>query len=219
MFQNIYHRNNSPSSSRINNDSLAQSLAPMDIETGNLYNPHERDNSYISKFKNAVYEHYDFLYEKFFHIYFIIIFEILFYFNYIVKIEEVEVKRILSNFARYINRMGIDWRIIVPSSEKQRIGVFCDGIEKDLTSKSNVELQNQAYSILWSLGIVWIFLTILHFTIYKSFKKIGINILKSIFFISLIGIFEYYFFTTIVVHYATIGNEEATCYLFEDVLN
>lgn len=219
MFQNIYHRNNSPSSSRINNDNLSQSLAPMDIDTGNLYNPNERDNSYISKFKNAVYEHYDFLYEKFFHIYFIIIFEILFYFNYIVKIEEVEVKRILSNFASYINRMGIKWSIIVPSSEKQRIRVFCDGIQKDLTSKSNVELQNQAYSILWALGIVWIFLTILHFTVYRSFKKIGVNILKSIFFISLIGIFEYYFFTTIVVHYATIGNEEATCYLFEDVLN
>ena len=132
MFQNIYHRNNSPSSSRINNDNLSQSLAPMDIDTGNLYNPNERDNSYISKFKNAVYEHYDFLYEKFFHIYFIIIFEILFYFNYIVKIEEVEVKRILSNFARYINRMGIDWRIIVPSSEKQRIGVFVME-SKDLT--------------------------------------------------------------------------------------
>ena len=61
--------------------------------------------------------------------------------------------------------MGIKWSIIVPSSEKQRIRVFCDGIQKDLTSKSNVELQNQAYSILWALGIVWIFLTILHFTV------------------------------------------------------
>ena len=216
MFQNIYHRNNSPSSSRTNNYELSQSLAPMNIETDNLQTINE---SKLTKLKNIVYTHYDFIYEKFFHIYFIIIFEILFYFNYIVKIEQVEVKRILANFASYLNKMGINWKLIVPSSEKKRISVFCEGIQEDLVSKDNVELQNQAYNILWSLGIVWIFLTIIHFTIYNSFTKIGINILKSIFFISLIGIFEYYFFTTIVIHYATIGNEEATCYLFEDVLN
>ena len=219
MFQNIYHRNNSPSSSRISNEQLSHSLAPMNIETNGIYLPDESQHSRLNKILNVVYIHYDFIYEKFFHIYFIIIFEILFYFNYIVNIEQVEVKRILSNFASYTNRMGIDWRLIVPTSEKKRIDVFCSGIEEDLVSKENVRLQNQAYNILWTLGIVWIFLTIIHYAIYRSFGKIGINILKSIFFISIIGIFEYYFFTTIVIHYATIGNEEATCYLFEDVLN
>jgi hypothetical protein len=219
MFQNIHHRTNSPSCSRINNANLSESLTPMEIDTGNLYNPNDIDNSSWDRLKNFIYCHYDFLYEKFFHIYFIIIFEILFYFNYIVDIEKIEIKRVLANFAGYINALGLEWNAIIPNAEKQRIHLLCEGIKNDLVSKDNVELENKAYNILWSLGIVWITLTIIHFIVYKSFKKIGINILKSIFFIALIGLFEYFFFTNIVVHYATITNEEATCDLFEDIIS
>lgn len=219
MFQNIYHRTNSPSSNRINNLSLSQSLSPIEIDTDNLYNPNDIDTSNLDKFKSFVYSHYDFLYEKFFHIYFIIIFEIMFYFNYIVNIEKVEIKRVLSNFASYINALGFEWNTIIPTAEKNRIHLLCGGIKNNLVSKDNARLENKSYNILWGLAIVWLIMTILHFIIYKSFKKIGINIIKSIFFIGLIGLFEYFFFTTIVVHYATITNEEATCDLFEDILS
>jgi hypothetical protein len=87
-----------------------------------------------------------------------------------------------------------------------------------LVSKNNVKLENEATRIIWILSIIWVVLTLFHFYRYRSIKKIGINLLKAIIFIGLIGIFEFYFFNNIVKKYVTLGNEEATCYLFDDLL-
>ena len=207
-------------SSPNNSSNHTPRLDNFEIEESRGFNYQEitSENTHLNTILNFLYEHYDLIYQKFFHIYFIIVFEILFYFNYIVNIESSEVKRVLSNFAAYLGGMGIDWRIIIPSSEKHRIMYFCESIENNLIYKENAKLKQEAYSIIWGLTIAWCFLTFLHFLTYRSPKKIALNLLKSIIFISVIGLFEYYFFTKIVTHYVTIGNEQATCYLFEDIL-
>lgn len=195
-------------------------LQPLDIETPhfNYEEINQEQLPYDNLFLKYIHKNYDYLYQKFFHIYFIIVFEIMFYFNYIVNIEAEEVKKILKNFANYLINLGLDFSILLPPNERHRISLFCNSIEENLVSKNNVKLENEATRIIWILSIIWVVLTLFHFYRYRSVKKIGINLLKAIIFIGLIGIFEFYFFNNIVKKYVTLGNEEATCYLFDDLL-
>ena len=121
-------------SSPNNSNTHTPRLDNFEIEESRGFNYQEitSENTHFNTVLIFLYEHYDLIYQKFFHIYFIIVFEILFYFNYIVNIESSEVKRVLSNFADYLGGMGIDWRIIIPSSEKHRIMYFCESIENNL---------------------------------------------------------------------------------------
>jgi preprotein translocase subunit SecG len=195
-------------------------LQPLDIETPhfNYEEINQEQLPYDNLVLKYIHKNYDYLYQKFFHIYFIIVFEIMFYFNYIVNIEAEEVEKILKNFANYLINLGLDFSILLPPNERHRISFFCNSIEENLVSKNNVKLENEATRIIWILSIIWVVLTLFHFYRYRSIKKIGINLLKAIIFIGLIGIFEFYFFNNIVKKYVTLGNEEATCYLFDDLL-
>ena len=79
-------------------------------------------------------------------------------------------------------------------------------------------LENKCMGLIYILLFIWAVMTIFHYSIYKSYKLILINIIKSQLFICIIGVFEFYFFTRIVNHYSTISNEEATCILLNDII-
>ena len=149
-------------------------------------------------------KYYNTIYEKYFHIFFIIIFEVLFYFNYIVKIENIDIIEILNSFGVYINNIGVLWKDIIPEPEEKMINNICAGINNNLVSKSNEDLEKQCIFIIWMLSIIWIILSIIHYTLYKSLKMLINNLIKSILFIFFIGIFELYFFTMIISNYIFI---------------
>tara|TARA_Y100000996_G_C22495047_1_gene631936 strand:- start:135 stop:689 length:555 start_codon:yes stop_codon:yes gene_type:complete len=169
------------------------------------------DRYYLKKYYNSIYE-------KYIHIVFIIIFEILFYFKYISRIESDDIIHILNTFGNYLSRIGIPWTDIIDSSDKAILSSFCNGITNTMIDKNNISLENKCMGLIYILLFIWVVMTIFHYSIYKSYKLIIINIIKSQLFICIIGVFEFYFFTRIVNHYSTISNEEATCILLNDII-
>ena len=171
-----------------------------------------------NKLKTCIKNNYNYIYEKYIHLYFIILFEILFYFNYIVNVENIDIIKILNSFGNYINNIGIPWSNIIPISEKTAIQTMCNGIQNNLVSEGNTKLEQDCIILLWILCIFWTVLTTIHYTLYKSTRMIMVHILKSCIFICFIGVFEYYFFITIVKNYETISNEESTCILLTNII-
>lgn len=176
-----------------------------------------RQNIY-GKLKNWLILYFKNIYDNFVHIYLIIVFEILFYFNYIVLIEKKEILKILDKFSTYINYILLNLNIIISDNYISNLRLVCNELNIHLTSKNNYDLKIKAYRIIWILSIIYICFTILHLLIYKSFIKLVKNTFKSIIFILFIGLFEIYFFTNIIVHYVSMTNNQAMCYLTQNLI-
>lgn len=176
-----------------------------------------RQNIY-GKLKNWLILYFKNIYDNFVHIYLIIVFEILFYFNYIVLIEKKEILKILDKFSTYINYILLNLNIIISDNYISNLRLVCNELNIHLTSKNNYDLKIKAYRIIWILSIIYISFTILHLLIYKSFIKLVKNTFKSIIFILFIGLFEIYFFTNIIVHYVSMTNNQAMCYLTQNLI-
>lgn len=192
-----------------NTESNTNSLSFISICQRNIY----------QKIKDWLKLYFKYIYENFVHIYLIITFEILFYFNYIVLIEKKEVLKILDRFSTYINNILFNLNIIISDNYISNLRLVCNELNTNLTSKNNYDLKIKAYRIIWILSIIYICFTILHLLIYKSFIKLVKNTFKSVIFILFIGLFEIYFFTNIIIHYVSMTNNQAMCYLTQNLIN
>ena len=72
--------------------------------------------------------------------------------------ENIDIIEILNSFGVYINNIGVLWKDIIPEPEEKMINNICAGINNNLVSKSNEDLEKQCIFIIWMLSIIWIIL-------------------------------------------------------------
>ena len=167
----------------------------------------------------TILENFDNIYGNFLHIYFIIVFEILFYFNYIVHVEYEEIQRVLKSFSDDMKKYFGDIIDLLPDNNQNDIlEEICNEIKQKYVNKNNTQLEQSSYNIIWILSIFLIIVTIMHYFIVKDLKKMFSKAREAILFIGFIAIFEYYFFTGIVTKYNVITNEEASCILYKELI-
>lgn len=146
-----------------------------------------------------------------FHIYMLVTFEILFYFYYIVKIEKKEILDIILSFASQINNF-----IDITNKEKQIIITksknICDNINNNYYDKTNNELFETAMNIILISTAIMFILFMVHIYMFKNMKRLFKIIFSSLFFLVIVGCFEYLFFKNIVLDYRIIDNNIAICY-------
>ena len=169
--------------------------------------------------KKWIINNFNSIYGNFLHIYFIIVFEILFYFNYVINVERGEITRVLDAFAySLIQYMGI-YINDIPNNDPNLVIDMCDNLHHNYVDKNNIKLESDAYSIIWVLSIFLILIIIFHLYLISDYKKLINKSLEATMFIGFIAIFEYYFFTNIITKYNIMTNDEAMCYLYENILD
>ena len=148
------------------------------------------------------------------HILFIIIFEVFFYFYYIVYEENSIFTNAIQNFIFKVmdnednNQNGLE--LIVSKGIEESIIPFCD-MNKGMSFTSNQNLERDMYRVIFLLACGIIPQILLSKTIRSSPKVFGHLISKSLFFILLLGIFEYTFFKQIVEKYKVIDPNKEIC--------
>ena len=197
---------------------------PDDIISGNIeekkYNFFFQNIlQYIWNLKLFIFENFNNIYGNFLHIYFIIVFEILFYFNYVINIEYKEIQKVLKTFSSDLTKYFGDIINDLPNNQGDLFDQMCNNIDNNYLYKKNEILKQNAYNIIWALSIFLIIIIGMHCIIIKDIKKLIYKSGEAVLFISCIAIFEYYFFTNIITKYNVMTSEEASCFLYKDILN
>lgn len=168
----------------------------------------EYANAYL---KTLMINNFEKMLINIFHIYMLVTFEILFYFYYIVKIEKKEILDIILSFASQINNF-----IDITNKEKQIIITksknICDNINNNYYDKTNNELFETAMNIILISTAIMFILFMVHIYMFKNVKRLLKIIFSSLFFLVIVGCFEYLFFKNIVLDYRIIDNNIAICY-------
>lgn len=168
----------------------------------------EYANAYL---KTLMINNFEKMLINIFHIYILVTFEILFYFYYIVKIEKKEILDIILSFASQIHNF-----IDISSKEKQEIITrsknICDNINNNYYDKTNNELFETAMNIILISTAIMFILFMVHIYMFKNVKRLLKIIFSSLFFLVIVGCFEYLFFKNIVLDYRIIDNNVAICY-------
>lgn len=167
--------------------------------------------------KNWIIKNFNSIYGNYLHIYCIIVFEIIFYFNYIVYIEKEEMEKILKMFSSNVEKYFGNYIDNIPLNQLDNMKNFCDNLNNNYIDKNNEKLKDNAYDIIWILSIILIITIILHIRIIDDKIKLLKKTTESIVFIGFIAIFEYYFFNNVVKEYHILTQEQASCYLFENI--
>ena len=156
-------------------------------------------------------ESYNNYFGNFLHIYFIIVFEILFYFNYVVTVEKKQIENVLDSF---LNDMKEYLIYVDPNTIAD---MLCDDFDSQFISQNNSDLQETAYSIIWGMTTVLGISMVIHFAVLKDAKLFMYTLLESVTFIAIVSFFEYLFFTKIVMKYKVMNTEQAMCYLYNKI--
>jgi hypothetical protein len=148
---------------------------------------------------------------NFLHIYFIIVFEFLFYFNYVVDVEKKQIENVLDSF---LNDMKEYLSYVDPNTIADKL---CDDFDSQFKSQNNSDLQETAYNIIWGMTTVLAMCIVIHFVLLKDAKLFMYTLLESVSFIAIISFFEYLFFTKIVMKYKVMNTEQAMCYSYNKI--
>ena len=173
--------------------------------------------NFLNNIKELIEKNYNTIYGNFLHIYCIIVFEILFYFNYIVYVEKEEIQKVLKLFASNINDYFGDYIENIPGNDLDNFEEFCNNLDYNYVNKNNENLKDSSYNFIWTLSIILLIIILFHFKIVCDKRKFIAKTSEAIIFISFISLFEYYFFTDIVKRYNILTQEQATCYLFDNI--
>lgn len=163
------------------------------------------------------------------HLFIMIVFEIYFYFNYVVWIEK-------NSFLNQINKyMGQLYNLPIDSTQKQIIKyeinvnnnkyqLYLDYLYEQyvnsLSSQKKLlhQLLIKACTMCGVVGIVLFILFILGLFYRKKIKWNWIWI-ENLLMFALLGIFEYLFFMTIIMHYNPITDAEVKYYVVNEIVN
>jgi hypothetical protein len=163
------------------------------------------------------------------HLFIMIIFEIYFYFNYVIWIEKNE---FINQIDKYVGQL---YNLPIDSTQKQLIKYeintnndkyqeYLDYLYNQYINSLNSQkkllhkLLIKACTMGGIIGIVLIFLFILGLYNRKKIKWNWIWIENLLMFI-LLGIFEYFFFMTIIMHYNPITDAEVKYYAVNEFIN
>ena len=172
------------------------------------------------RFIAPLYRNFATIYGNLLHIYFIVVFEIIFYFGYVVKIEYSEMKRILRSFSRDIKEYVADMTDLISDDRKSELLLdLCDDFRSEYIQRENAVLMQSSLNLIWTLSLILTVSTAIYFGLYKSLKKLFYKTIEAFIFILFIVIFEFYFFTHIISAYNVMPKEEASCLLYSEFID
>ena len=126
-------------------------------------------------------------------------------------------EKILKMFSSNVEQYFGNYIDNIPLNQLDNMKNFCDILNNNYIDKNNEKLKDNAYDIIWILSIILIITIILHIRIIDDKIKLLKKTTESIVFIGFIAIFEYYFFNNVVKEYHILTQEQASCYLFENI--
>jgi hypothetical protein len=162
------------------------------------------------------------------HVFIMVIFEIYFYFNYIVQIEKNEFLNQIDKYFGELNNIPIDpiqkqaIKYIIDSNNSKYntyLSYLYDQYINSLSSQKKLlqKLLIKACTIAGIIGIIGIILFTIGLFNRKKIKWNWIWIENLLMFLFL-GIFEYFFFMTIVMNYNPITDAEVKYYMVDGII-
>lgn len=179
------------------------------------------DHTIINKYLKYFYETYDcnklpFIKETinyYTHFLMFIIFEVLFYFNYIVKYEKKLIYKMISGLTDDLMDFT---NVNVPMANKCNFyEKVCKTFVDDKTNKANTEIYDNALYLIYGMSAFLFFLVIIELNIYKQKSTFPVSFKKSLLLMIFVGIFDYLFFNYFILEYKIIDTGELMCYLYE----
>lgn len=148
------------------------------------------------------------------HFLMFIIFEILFYFNYVVEYEQkliyTMLKSTISDALSYGDTMQI------PQNYCNYYSKTCVNLVDGRTNSKNVEIYNNALYLIYGMSGFLIILIVIEtnkFSVRSTFPK---EFVKSIFLMIFVGVFDYLFFNYFILKYKIIDTPKLMCDLYEN---
>lgn len=195
-------------------------------EYNNFYDETDRKtrSSRIKKICNAlniyINNNYFIIYDAYFHLYGIMMFEIFFYLYFVIRIEKDKVLYLIKAFANYLMTL-LRSKMNIPQINRLINTIandpVCDSLTNNFETVQNADVIQSCFHYIYFLNIILFALTVVHYFIYRSFKKILKSFGYAVLFIVFCAIFEYFFFIFIVMNFKIISKEETTCYFLEEI--
>lgn len=162
------------------------------------------------------------------HIFIMVIFETYFYFNYVIWIEKDEFLDQINKYLSQLNSIPIDstQKKIISfeiNSNSAKYNTYLDYLYNQyinsLSSQKKLlhKLLIKACTMAGIVGLIFIILFIIGLVNRKKIKWNWIWIENLLMFLFL-GIFEYFFFMTIIMHYNPITDAEVKYYLVDGII-
>lgn len=157
------------------------------------------------------------------HIFFISIFETIFYFIYVSKSEDVGILGTVNTyFLPLINSCG-NWTnttrslvldILELQVNKTTLDTIGNNAQKNRLNHNNDLL---VLSVIYSV-VCFIIFCLMSLVVYLKKIKIEWNkmLFENILFVFMLGLYEYFFFKTIIYKYSTISTDEINQYLIDE---
>lgn len=162
------------------------------------------------------------------HVFIMIIFEIFFYFNYIVNIEKQSFLKELSNYLGQMKNIPLTSnqikmiKLILNSNSNSNnlLNMLYEQYIQSLELQKKI-LHDLLIKSCKMAGIVGIVLIILFLSGLANRKKIKWNwiFIENILMFVFLGIFEYFFFTNIIMGYSPITDAEIKYFVADKVFN
>ncbi len=150
------------------------------------------------------------------HVYLIILFEVIFYFQFITYIEKDRILDILNSFSTNIHRYIRDYDIY-HQVKNDLIKDICTDFSHHYIYVNNHNLQLVGYDIIYISTIVYIFLNLIHYIVYRNPYFSIKSLLKSMCVMFFICVFEVCFFYNIILKYIVISDNDATCTIIKQL--
>lgn len=151
------------------------------------------------------------------HFLMFVIFEMLFYFHYIVPYEKkLMYQMIKEEEENVIKFLNIDITQYYNSDYYDRI---CTNLVDNRTDKNNAQIYDNALYMIFGLLIILLVLIMIETSMFTQKSTFPKELVKSIFLMIFIGLFDFVFFNFFILKYKVIDTAELMCYLYENTDN
>lgn len=192
-----------------------------DIELGDLETKSDNNQEKKVNYNLNAFDFNDFNWKKlikeiihyYTHFLMFIIFEILFYFNYVVEYEEKLVYKMILNLTEDIQEyLNIDLSTIIKCDF---YGQVCENFVNGKSNKENTRIYNDALYLIFGMSGFLLFLIIIETNMFKQKTTFPKEFCKSLLLMIFVGIFDYLFFNYFILKYKIIDMGELLCYLYK----
>lgn len=147
------------------------------------------------------------------HFLMFIIFEILFYFKYVVEYE----KKLVYKMILELTNNAIEYANFDISKYKKCdfYNQVCDTFVNGKTDELNVAIYDNALYLIFGMSGFLIFLIVIETNMFQQKSTFPKEFCKSLLLMIFVGLFDYLFFKFFILKYKIINTGELMCYLYE----
>ena len=144
------------------------------------------------------------------HFLMFVIFEILFYFNYIVVYEKNLVYKMVNSALMSIIKL-----LHIDTSQFDYYDEICPNFVDNRVNEDNVKIYNNALYLIIGMTIILLMLIMCETRMFTQKSTFPNELMKSLILMIFVGIFDFVFFSFFILKYKIIDNAALVCYLYE----